>query len=114
MNKLIQILLFASVMCVGNAYGATAVARSGNDSVTISDTPCVSEKAISALPRAIAITRLPLKPSHLGQATVLVDGRVIPACWVLIGDNVLILDADNDETSIYPIPAAAFVAPAAI
>jgi hypothetical protein len=53
----------------------------------------------------VASLALALKPHDSHQATVMFAGREIPACYAVVGDNVVVMDAEGDSGFI---PAAAF------
>jgi hypothetical protein len=112
MKKLIAALILL-VASWAPAYAANyqAIDSVGN-TVTLNDVPCTSKEARMQLPRLNAILREAGKPyvrqEQLSAATVIFQGKKFEACWVRVGDLVIVMDDAGEENSLFPIPAAAF------
>jgi len=87
------LFLFAAVLTALSVFAAdVAVVRSGDNYLTLHDTPCTKE-----------VTEL-LKPEHVKNfngATDHVNGKVWKACWILSGrDAVFVVYEDGDSATV--------------
>ena len=70
-------LFCAAALLAAPVLADELVAKSGNDSVRLSDSPCSSEQVLNRLK--------PQYRSELRDATAIVQGQTFRACWVVEG-----------------------------
>lgn len=94
------VLLCVAALVATPVLADELVARSGNDSVRLTDTPCTSEQVLNRLK--------PQFRSELRDATAVVQGQTFKACWVVDGHAAHLLYEDGDQGLI---PLADFKVP---
>ena len=113
-NFALALLLF-SASCMP-ARANDLVMRAGPDAsgteVMLFSAPCVNARAASMLPQLNIILATggvpPVDEKDLQKASVLHRGKIYEACWVLVLDTVAVMDEAADDTSLFPVPLAAF------
>lgn len=93
-------LICAAALLAAPVLADELVAKNGNDSVRLSDTPCSSELVLNRLK--------PQYRSELRNATAVVQGQTYKACWVVEGRAAHLLYEDGDQGLI---PLADFKVP---
>lgn len=107
-------VLVAVLLSVFVATGHAAVQAKDNmgTTVTLMDTPCVSQNALEALPELNGILATighpGLKAADLTAASVLFKGKIFAACWALVNTSVVIIDDGRQPDSIFVVPASDF------
>lgn len=106
------IALLAALAFPPASFAAWQARDSDGTTVTLVASPCVSEGALSQLPRlneSLAASGLPPVPAEaLRAASVLFKGREYQACWVLIQGTVAVLDDGGQDNSLFAVPATQF------
>jgi hypothetical protein len=82
-------LLCAVALVAAPALADELVAKNGNDTVRLSDSPCTSEQVLNRLK--------PQYRSELRDATAEVQGQTFKACWVVDGHAAHLLYEDGDQ-----------------
>lgn len=93
-------LLCAAALLAAPVLADELVAKNGNDSVRLSDSPCSSEQVLNRLK--------PQYRSELRDATAVVQGQTFKACWIVEGQAAHLLYEDGDQGLI---PLADFKIP---
>jgi hypothetical protein len=93
-------LLCAAALVAAPVLADELVAKNGNDSVRLSDSPCSSEQVLNRLK--------PQYRSELRDATAVVQGQTFKACWIVEGQAAHLLYEDGDQGLI---PLADFKIP---
>jgi hypothetical protein len=96
-------LLCAAALVAAPVLADELVAKNGDDSVRLSDSPCTSEQVLSRLK--------PEYRSELRDASAVVQGQTFKACWVVEGHAAHLLYEDGDQGLIplsdFKIPQSA-------
>ena len=96
-------LLCAAALVAAPVLADELVAKNGNDSVRLSDSPCSSEQVLNRLK--------PQYRSELRDATADVQGQTFKACWIVEGQAAHLLYEDGDQGLIplsdFKIPQSA-------
>ena len=106
--------LFAAILFLisGIANAGAIQARSGDVSVTLFDTPCVSEKAMLEIPKVnallVEIQIPPVSKAELQAAKVFWQGKNYDACWALRQGNVIVMDDAGLPSSVGAVPVQMF------
>ncbi len=82
-------LLCAAALLAAPAMADELVAKSGNDQVRLTDSPCVNEQVLNLI-----------KPDYrsvLRDASAVVQGQTYRACWITNGDAAHLLYEDGDQ-----------------
>jgi hypothetical protein len=93
-------LLCAAALVAAPVLADELVAKNGDDSVRLSNSPCTSEQVLNRLK--------PEYRSELRDASAVVQGQTFKACWVVEGHAAHLLYEDGDQGLI---PLADFKIP---
>jgi hypothetical protein len=83
------VLILCAALVAAPAFAEELVARNGNDSVRLADSPCTSELVLGRL-----------QPQTHGQykaASAVVEGQSFAACWRLVGNAAHLMYEDGDQ-----------------
>lgn len=83
------LLICAALAAAAPAFAQDLVARQGNDSVRLADTPCTSERVLGRLQ--------PQQKEEYRQASATVDGQNFQACWRPMGGAAHLMYEDGDQ-----------------
>jgi hypothetical protein len=82
-------LLCAAALLAVPAFADEVVASNGVDSVRLSDSQCSSDKVLEQIE--------PGMRAQLKDATAVIDGQSLKACWILDGKSAHLVYEDGDE-----------------
>ena len=94
------LLWAAAAMIAAPVLADELVASNGQDSVRLSDKPCSSDQVLQQL--------TPKFREQMKDASAVVDGQNVRACWIVDGDAAHLLYEDGDQGLI---PLADFKQP---
>ncbi len=80
--------LFAACSAT-SVHALTLVARQGDDSVRLTDSPCKSELVLGRLDPSVA--------AHYRAASAVFQGQAYQACWRLVGGAAHLVYEDGDQ-----------------
>ena len=83
------VLIFAALVAAAPAFAQDLVARQGNDSVRLAETPCTSELVLGRVQ--------PQQKEEYRQASAVVDGQTFQACWRPMGAAAHLMYEDGDQ-----------------
>jgi hypothetical protein len=83
------LLICAALVAAAPAFAQDLVARQGNDSVRLADTPCASELVLGRIQ--------PQQKEEYRQASAVVDGQTFQACWRPMGSSAHLMYEDGDQ-----------------
>ncbi len=83
------LILCAAVVVAPVAFADDLIARQGEDSVRLTDAPCVSEQVLVRL--------APQAHETLRAATAVFQGRNFAACWRPVGGMAVLIYEDGDQ-----------------
>lgn len=84
-----NVLLLSAALAVAPAFAEQLVARSGDDSVRLSETPCTSQQVLGQLQ--------PGTHELYKSASAVVSGTTFNACWRVVGNAAHLLYEDGDQ-----------------
>ena len=82
-------LLCAAALLAAPAFAEEVVATNGDDSVRLSDAQCSNEKVLELVPSGMR--------TYLRDATAVIQGQSLKACWVVNGPAAHLLYEDGDQ-----------------
>jgi len=83
------VFLCAAVLAAAPVFADELVARQGDDSVRLAETPCTSELVLSRLQQNMR--------GDFKAASATVGGQKFNACWRVMGNAALLLYEDGDQ-----------------
>ena len=83
-----HLLLCAALVAVP-ALADDLVARQGDDSVRLAETPCTSEQILAQLPAGMH--------GEFKAASAVVEGKTFAACWHAAGNAAFLVYEDGDQ-----------------
>ncbi len=83
------VLLCTAALLAAPAFADEVVASNGDDSVRLSDAQCSSEKILEQIEASV-------RP-QLKDATAMISGQSLKACWVVDGKVAHLVYEDGDE-----------------
>lgn len=83
------LLCAATALAAAPALADELVASNGQDSVRLSDKPCLNERVLEQ-------TTPPVR-EKMKDASAVVDGQSFRACWILDGASAHLLYEDGDQ-----------------
>lgn len=82
-------LLCVAALIAAPAIAEEVVATNGSDSVRLSDAQCSVEKVLELVPASMR--------TQLRDATAVIQGQSLKACWVVNGRAAHLLYEDGDQ-----------------
>lgn len=82
-------LLCTAALLAAPAFADEVVASNGSDSVRLSDTQCSSDKVLEQLE--------PGMRTRLKDASAVIQGQSLKACWIAAGKAAFLLYEDGDK-----------------
>lgn len=82
-------LLCAAALLAAPAIAEEVVATNGSDSVRLSDSQCSIQKVLELVPATMR--------EQLRDATAVIQGQSLKACWVVNGKAAHLLYEDGDQ-----------------
>lgn len=93
MLRRIIVLIAIALGCLLPAMADDFVARSGSDTLRLTEKPCTNE-AVKKLLQAL--------PERWQEASAIVNGRSYAACWILMQDGMVWLRYEDGDSGRVP------------
>jgi hypothetical protein len=84
-----KLFILCAALAAGSAFADELVARQGNDTVRLAETPCTSTEVLGQLP--------PQSRSEFMAASAQVEGKTFTACWRKAGQSAHLVYEDGDQ-----------------
>ena len=84
-----KLFILCAALAASSAFADDLVARQGNDSVRLAETPCTSNEVLGHLP--------PQVRTEFKSASAQVEGKTFTACWRKAGGSAHLVYEDGDQ-----------------
>ena len=84
-----KLFILCAALAASSAFADDLVARQGNDSVRLAETPCTNSEVLGHVP--------PQVRTEFRAASAQVEGKTFTACWRKSGGSAHLVYEDGDQ-----------------